>query len=504
MRRLAVLGVSLEANTFSSVKTTEELIRADGGFHAGAEMVAQYEDSTATLGGFLDPEVPDDVELVPLVGFASGARGEFTAGAFDSIVGQLLAALADGGPFDGVLLDLHGAAVAENHPDADAEVASRVRDAVGPDVPIGVVLDMHGNVGRRLVATVDVLRIYQTNPHVDGRERAVECRRLLLQIIDGRPRPVMVLERLPLVVNIVKQGTADQPLATILAHCREMEARPGIVDVSIAEGFPYADVDDMGMSVLVSHEAGDGADRAARSAAAEVADLLWRARADLQAGGVTPEDALRRVAAHAGTKPLLVLDVGDNVGAGSNGDSTTILNEAVRLSVGNFAIALHDPETVASLSGVAIGERVHVTVAGRSPEQEGHPQSIDAVLTGRSDGHFQDPGPTHGGALNYYGGPMVALRTDNDIAVVLTSVAMGTTSPELFRVVGVEPTGVAAIVAKGVNSPKAGFGPICSEHVMVDTPGVTRLSVERFDYHHRRHPLYPYEPDTTYAPGLVG
>lgn len=492
MARLAVLGLSLEANTFSTVKCTVEGMVDGGGIHRADEMTAHYLGSTATLAGFLDPDLPPGVELVPLVSYRAGARGEFTAAAFEEATADMAESLRRAGPLDGVLLSLHGAAVAQNVEHADAEAAARMRSVVGPDVPIGVVLDMHANVDQQLVDTVDVLRIFQTNPHVDARDRAIECRSVLLSMINGARRPVTAFRALPLVVSIVKQDTDDEPLASILARCRELEATEGMLDVSIAEGFPYADVEQMGMAVLASHR-DDAA--VAQSAVDEIAGLLWNARADLQAGAAHVEQALRRVQANATDKPILLLDVGDNVGGGSCGDSTSILNAAVSMGVGRIALTLWDPAAVQELASATIGEAVTVTVGGRSAEQEGHPQLLTAVLSGRSDGKFEDPGPTHGGFRRYDAGPTVALRTADGIAVVLTSHPMGNTSAELLRMVGVEPTDFAAVVGKGVNSPKAGYRAACGEWLMVDTPGVTRLSVDQFTYRRRRRPIYPFEPE---------
>ena len=497
MSRLAVLGLMLEANTFSTVQATMERMRAEGGVHRGAEMAEHYLGSAATLAGFLDPDVPDGVDLVPLVSYRAGALGAFTGDTFDRATADMAAMLAGGGRFDAVLLALHGAAVAENAEHADAEAAERIRAAVGPDVPIGVVLDMHANVDRRLVDAVDVLRIFQTNPHVDARDRAIECRSVILSLLDGKPRPATAFEQLPLVVNIVKQDTSDEPLAGILARCRELEARPGMLDVSIAEGFPYADVDQMGMAVLASHRDDPAA---ARAAVDEIAGLLWDARVALQGGAVGVDEALQRVSLHNGGRPILLLDVGDNVGGGSCGDSNSILNAAVAGGIGRIALTVWDPAAVAELSSVGVGDRVSVTVGGRSVEQQGRPQRLDATLTARADGLFEDAGPTHGGFRRYNAGPTVALRTDTGLAVVVTSHPMGNTSAELLRMVGVEPAEFAAVVGKGVNSPKAGYGAVCGEQLMVDTPGVTRLSVTEFDYARRRRPMYPYEPDTTYPP----
>lgn len=491
MARVAVLGLSLEANTFSTVKSTMERMTAEGGIHRGGEIAAHHLGSTSTLAGFLDPDLPPEVELVPLVSYRAGALGEFTENTFEEATADMAESLRRAGPFDGVLLSLHGAAVAENAEHADAEAAARMRAVVGPDVPIGVVLDMHANVDQHLVDTVDVLRIFQTNPHVDARDQAIECRSVMLSMINGAPRPATAFHALPLVVNIIKQDTDDQPLASILTRCRELEAAEGMLDVSIAEGFPYADVEQMGMAVLASHR-DDAA--VAQAAVDEIAELLWNARADLQAGAANVGQALRRVQANSTGKPILLLDVGDNVGGGSCGDSTSILNAAVGMGVGRIAMTLWDPAAVRELASAAIGDTVTVTVGGRSAEQEGHPQRLTAVLSGRSDGRFEDAGPTHGGFRRYDAGPTVALRTADGIAVVLTSHSMGNTSAELLRMVGVEPAEFAAVVGKGVNSPKAGYRAVCGEWLMVDTPGVTRLSVDQFTYRRRRRPMYPFEP----------
>lgn len=492
MFRIAVLELFLEANTFSTSKTTITSMAREGGILRGQTLIERYLGSTAPLAGFLDPDLPDGIDLVPLAAYRGEAAGEFTASTFETATAGMVDVLIEQGPFDAVLMSLHGAAVAENTECADAAVAVRVRATVGPDVPIGVLVDMHCNLDDTLVQTVDVLRVYQTNPHVDAKDRALECRQVVFDMLNGTPRPVTAFRQLPLVVNIVRQDTSEPPLSDILARCRELECADGMLDVSVSEGFPYADVQQMGMSVLASHRTDA---RAARAAVNEIATMLWQVRGQLQGGGASPEEALRSLDHSRHAKPALLLDVGDNVGGGSRGDSTTILNEAIRIGVGDFLISLWDPATVASLADTRIGERVSVNVGGHSAEQEGFPQPLQATLIAYSDGRYEDPGPTHGGLFRYDAGPMVALRTDDGIVVVLTTLSVGTTSPEQFRSLGIEPGDFAAVVAKGVNGPKAGFGSICGEQVMVDTPGVTRLSVHKLSYERRRRPMYPFEAD---------
>ena len=496
MTRLAVLGLGHETNTFSTVPA-DLATYEDGGIHRAQEMVEHYGESQATFAGFLGPREggDDPVELVPLLAAWVNPCGAITAEAFETIVDEMIDRLAAAGPVDGVLLGLHGAAVAEGRPDADAEIAARVRATVGPDVPIGVVVDMHANVDARLVRQVDVLLPYQTNPHVDARERGIECRERVLEMIRSGRRPGLALEQVPLVVTITRQDTREEPMAGLLAAARELERGDDVLDVSIVEGFPYADVPQMGMSVVATHRAGPAA---AQRVARTMARRVWDARERLQGGGVGVEEAISQVAAHTAAKPLLVLDVGDNVGGGGPGDSTVLLAEAVRRGVRGLVIVLLDPQVVLSLAGADIGDRVRVEVGGRSVEQDGRPVALDAELVGRSDGRYEEPRMAHGGLRYFDCGAMVALRTDSDITVVLTSKLVQPITPNQLTAVGLDPSAFRGIVAKGVNGPRAGYADVCDGLVVVDTPGVTRLSVEGFTYAHRRRPMYPYERATAY------
>src|SRR5262249_10311880 len=150
------------------------------------------------------------------------------------------------------------------HPDADGEVVARVRALVGPRVPIGLALDMHANVSRRMVEQATVTTIYRTNPHLDPRPRARECAELVVQAARREIRPVQALELLSAAINILRQSTDEEPMRSLVADVEAVLQRPGMLHASLAEGYPYADVDEMGMSCLAVH---DGDPAAAREAA---------------------------------------------------------------------------------------------------------------------------------------------------------------------------------------------------------------------------------------------
>ncbi|HLH71731.1 MAG TPA: M81 family metallopeptidase, partial [Chloroflexota bacterium] len=201
--RLAALGFSHETNTFAPTPTDLAEFEASG-IARGDEIVRRHRGAHSTMAGFLEASEKLGFEIVPLIFAQTEPSGMITKRAFDQIVGEMLDLLRRHGPWDGVLLANHGAAVSEEYSDVDGEIAARVRALVGPKVPIGISLDLHGNLTQRMVENVTVTTLYRTNPHLDPAPRAFECAEIVVRTIKGEVDPVQALETPPLVINIVK------------------------------------------------------------------------------------------------------------------------------------------------------------------------------------------------------------------------------------------------------------------------------------------------------------
>ena len=295
----------------------------------------------------------------------------------------------------------------------------------------------------------------------------------------------------PLVVNILRQGTSDAPMRDLLTLAREQAARPGVLSVSVVEGFPYSDVPDMGMAFLAITD-----DNAALATGVSniLADAAWSIRADLVGDAWKIDEALQHADA-AAAGPVVLFDVGDNVGGGSPGDSTHVLHEAQRLGIRGVLQGLCDPEVVAQCQAAGVGGRVNVLVGGKIDDRHGAPLHVQAEVTALSDGRYEDPQPTHGGFRFYDDGPTAALKSDDGLTLVVTSKGAGTSSLEQFRAVGIDPLQVKILVVKGVHSPRAAVEPVASEMLWLATPGATTADLSTFTYHHRRRPMFPFEPD---------
>jgi microcystin degradation protein MlrC len=490
MIRIATAGFQHESNTFSTLPASLDLWQRSG-ILEGDAIRAEYESSQSTLAGFFALEQEDpEVQVVPLVFTRLVPMGAMTAEAIEHIMARVLGAIGSQGPWDAVLLPLHGAAVSLPWPDADGELVRRVRELVGPRVPIGLALDMHGNISRQMVDNVDVVTVYQTNPHIDAREQALHCARLLLRCVRGQIQPRRALAMPPLVVNILCQGTADRPMADLLQVAEAQRARPGVLSVSVVEGYPYADVAEMGMSFIAVT---DGDQALADDVVRRLADAAWAMREALNRGGTPIDEALQQARA-APQGPVVLFDVGDNVGGGSPGDATHILHAARRLGVRDLLQSLCDPVLAAQCQAAGVGGRIDAQAGGKSDTQHGAPLPVQGVVTALSDGRYEETGPTHGGFRFFNDGPSAALRTDDGFTLVITSRAGGTASLQQFRALGIEPLEMKIIVAKGVHSPRPAVEPIASKMIWVASPGVTTADLSTFSYRQRRRPMYPFEP----------
>lgn len=506
--RLALAGISHETNTFSVVPANLAWF-ADEGILRGDEIRAVYATSLTDVAGFLAIGETPGVVVEPLLFTYANPSGTITADAFETIVGEIVRLIRDGGPWDGVLLALHGAAVSAEFPDADGEVVRRVRAAVGPDVPIGMTNDMHANLSPAMIEGTTVTTVYRTNPHLDTRERALECAELLVRTIRGEIRPVQALVQIPAAIEIVRQETAASPMREICADLDAVLARPGILTASVAEGYPWSDVEKMGIAFLA---VSDGDEAAAADAARWMADRAWARRAEFVGRVPKTDEALKAAdaamtAAAGGSAPIsgpapsvgpiVLMDVGDNIGGGGPGDSTILLEAAQRLGMQGFLCILFDPAAVAACDAAGAGSTVTLDVGAHTDALHGRPVRVTGRVRTMTDGSFEDPEPTHGGFRFFEAGRTAALDTTDGHVIVLTTRLVAPISLAQLTAAGVDPRASRIIAAKGVVSPRPAYGRIASEIVLVDTPGVTANDLAGFDYRHRRRPLFPLERDAT-------
>ena len=496
MKRVGIAGFLHESNTFVGTPTTYEHFEQVS-LTRGKDLIERWSGGKHELSGFLDASKDNGIEPVPLMATFAMPSGTIVREAFEAIAKQTAEALKAALPLDGLFLALHGATVSEEFPDADGEMARRMREIVGTDIPIFMTLDLHANVSTKMVTNTNATTIYRSNPHLDQKARGVEAASLLGRTLRGEVQPVQALECPPLLISIAKQYTDEDPAKGLYEDLESVLEWPGILSASVAMGFYYSDVEEMGATFLA---VADRDQDLARKAARWMAQRAWGRREEFRADLPDASEAVR-MAMQAAEAPIVLLDIGDNVGGGAPGDSTIVLAEIVAQKATNAMVILFDDEAVARCVQAGVRNEVALSVGGKTDRQHGSPIPIRGRVRMISDGIFEEPEVRHGAWGSFDQGVTAVVETPEQHTVILTSRKMAPVSLEQVRSLGVKPESKKILVAKGVIAPRAAYNPVAARTILVDTPGTACVNPARFTYHHRRRPLYPLELDARYPTG---
>ncbi len=485
--RIAIVGLLQESNTFIAEQTTRAHFAADLLLRGGAIREAMAE-APHEVGELVEELDRAGAVAVPVFLARALPYGTIERGAFEGLVDEMIGALAAAGPCDGILAAPHGATVAEGHPDADGFWLSRLRERVG-GIPVVATLDPHANLSPAMVAATDAILAYRTNPHLDQRETGVRAARLLLAALRGENKPVQAAVFPPMAINIRCQNSSEPPLRDFLSEAAALADRPGVLSHSVVLGFPYADVEEMGSSVIV---VADGDEALARETAAAIAERMWARREDFEPVQTRVTEAIDLAAGREG-RPVVLLDMGDNVGGGSPANGTAIVQEWLRRGEGRAFVCLHDAAAVAAAAAAGPGGSFDGAVGDPADPVRGRFRVVSL-----HDGHFRETEARHGGFSQFDQGPTAMLEfADTGLAVMATTRRMAPFSLAQLTSCGVDPAAFDLIVAKGVIAPMAAYAPVArGGFIHVDTPGVTRADMTRLDYRHRRRPMFPFERES--------
>jgi microcystin degradation protein MlrC len=485
--RIIAAELSHETNTFSSVPTDLAAFER-AGIQRGAEIERHLAKTATPFAGFLDASVEHGFELVPLLAVWATPSGMVSGDALATLVDEIIAGIQAHAPYDGILLGLHGAMVSEIDPDGDGYILERIRHTVGPDTPVVATLDLHANISQRMVDFADILVGFDTYPHIDQRERGREAADLLLKMIAGEITPVAELAKPPMLPTSQNMPTNREPMNSIMAEAHGSEAHPAVLNVTVAGGFPPADVAEAGFGVIVTTN-NDAA--LARRYADELARFAWNRREEFLGGVASWEEAIRALQAIE-RGPLMLVDIGDNPWTGGPGDSSELLRFLLAHEVNDAALALiKDPESVEQCVAAGVGHKVELRLGGKTDRLHGDPMLLTAEVRMLSDGEYINAGPMHAGVRVKLG--KTAVIVCNGIEVLVTTHAETPIDLNIFRSHGIEPTKKRVIALKGKGHFRASFEPIAERVVLVEGPGITGADLSRLTFEHIRRPIWPLD-----------
>lgn len=480
-----------ETNTFSPVPTP----LADFEPRYGSDALAEQREARTAMGAFIRllEARPGSTLVTPLAATANPS-GTVDQAAYEHLAGCIVEAVTPG--IDAILLDLHGAMVAGQVPDGEGELLRRLR-ARAPRIPIAVALDLHGNVTQAMVEHADLIVGFKTYPHIDMAETGEHAGRLLLDWLDGKTRPVMRWRQLPLLSHTLCSNTNQGAMRRAVEAAREMEARPGVLAVTVMAGFSLADIGDAGMSVIV---VSDGDAALADGLAGELAAQMWQEREGFVWRSEPMAESLARasaLAAQPGNGPVLLLDHSDNVMSGGSCDTMDVLAAALDAGLSGIAAGpICDPQAVARLWSVADGTRVELDLGNRFPfhaRDARQPLPLAGTVLARSDGRFIVSGPIYTGAQADMG--RTVLLDTGAARVVITEKRMEPYDLGVFRCVGLEPSAQRFLLLKSRMYCRPVFGPLSRGLVECDADhgGPTSSNYAFFDFRRLRRPVYPLD-----------
>lgn len=479
--RIAFARVQQETNTLSPVLTTmadfekTHLLEGDALLRAIEPDAVEAEGflRSAELSGFAEGARDEaalsqsELDLVPLCSAWAVPSGPLTRACFDEIAERVLAPLrraqADR-PVDAVFLSLHGAMGVQGLPlgaeeSPDSELVRRVRELVG-DVPIGVTLDLHGNLCPGLVDRTQIIQAYRTNPHRDHVAVGARVGRALVRTVRGEAHPVQAWRSLPMLLGGGTTLDFWPPLRAIFQRISDLDRDPRVLAASLLTVHPWNDHSELGWSTLVTT---DGQPELADQLADELAERAWAVRHALPPRFKTAEEAIRLAReARLGRKlgVVVMADVSDVVSAGAPGDNTRLLSAFLREGSDLTAyVPLRDPALVDELwSKHRPGDVVTVVVGGKLDPKRGVPIELTAKIHGMPRAHGVDR--------------MVVLESGR-VRLVVTEGPAFAIRPAFYENAGLSVLAADVVVVKNFFPFLMFFLPYSRKTLFVKTSGVT-------------------------------
>lgn len=491
-KRILTAQFMHETNTFSVRRTGLQEFR-DFYYYEGEAVHAGLANTNNEIAGFIDVAQSRGWDLVHTVACYATPSGPVTTAAWKAITAVILTAASEKGPFDGVLLSLHGAMATDDCGDGERQLIAELRDRLGKAVPIAVTLDLHANVAPAMVGDIQILCSYKTFPHVDMRDCGAEAATLLARTLDGQIRPCVLIAKRPMLTAPEGGRTDLGPMPQWLEQARDACRDGDVLNVSINAGFPFSDVEDAGPSVTVT---ANGADPRFQAIADRLMESVWAHRDDAveELYGVEAAVGMARDAQAAGGGPFVIADFSDNPGDGAYGDATNLLAAMLAAGLENATFgALWDPVAAAAMCRAGTGATVTMAIGGRTdPSQGGGPVTVSGKVVSVTNGDFVCEGPMWQG-VRQSTGPSAVLRVGG-LDILVTSRVMQVIDRQMFAANGIDPRTKTTIGLKSIQHFRAAFEPIARRVVLADSGALASQDYGKRTYRNVRRPIYPLDP----------
>jgi microcystin degradation protein MlrC len=487
MMKILIAGCEQEISSFNPVPSQYE----DFEIHRGPDLIAANADAETCLRGALDVfRDRRDIEIIPTYAARACSAGPLSQAGFERLAGELLAAIREQAQGAGALyFCLHGAMGAEHELDPEGYLLEGARKILGPECPIVISLDLHGVLTGRMLRHCNGLAVYRTYPHEDFVDTGKRAARLLLRILEKAARPVLARVVIPALVRGPELMTKTGVLGEIIHTAKQLERRDKVLGAAMMIGNPFTDAPELcSQAVVVT----DNDPTLAGEDALKLAGDFWKERHRMQAHLTPLAEAIAEAKTLAG--PVTFSDAADAPSSGASGDSSAILAGLIRHGYRGRALApVVDAPAVQRAFAAGVGQRISVNLGG-SLDRRFTPVRLEATVDMLSRGRF---------TFEFSGtpadaGPTAVFKADN-LTIIAISRAIFLMDRSLFLAHGQDPERFDLIVVKSPGA-YARYFTWATKNFSVDVPGATSANLQSLPYRHCRRPIFPLDPDASFAP----
>ncbi|SFU34215.1 Microcystin degradation protein MlrC, contains DUF1485 domain [Methylobacterium sp. 174MFSha1.1] len=480
--KLFIAALGTETNTFSPIPTGRAAFLDDLYVETGASRRSDHW-FAGPLRVWRELGEAAGYEVVESLAAFAPPGGPTRQDVWEGLRDRILADLKAAGPVDIALFNLHGAMIADHQDDCEGELVAAARAILGDEVTIGVELDLHCHLTDRIVAAADVLLTYKEYPHIDVDDRARDLFRLCVDAQAGRTRPVIAVADCRM---LAVWRTPNPPTRGFVDRMSAAEGRDGILSLSLAHGFPWADIPDVGAKVVAVT---DGNPELAEATAEALARELWDLREATTDRLLTLDEAVR-VALNPPTGVTVLADVSDNAGAGAASDSTFLLRALIDAGAKACAIgSFWDPVAVRLCREAGEGARLPLRIGGKTGPMSGDP--VDLAV--RVVGIVPDAVQTYGNGKQPMGDCVMVEA--GGLHIVLNALRSQVFQPSVFEQFGVRLTDYATVFVKSAQHFNAGFAPRADRILHVAVPGSANPDFAALHLPKATRPLWPIVAD---------
>jgi len=156
-------------------------------------------------------------------------------------------------------------------------------------------------------------------------------------------------------------------------------------------------------------------------------------------------------------------------------------------------VCLYAPDEVRPCAAAGVGGEVRLLVGGKVDRLHGEPVAVSGRVRVMHDGTYVEHEVRHGGKRVNHMGLTALVEIAGRNLLVLNALRHPPFSLGQLTCLGIDPRRQRLLVVKAAIAYKAAYVPVAGTIIEVDTPGLTAVNPERFNFRHIRRPMFPLD-----------